>query len=486
MNITRYRSIILKLAGLLLAAAVLGAACGAAGTSGRSESSGKAPASPVVYDPRVSYAPLVEKLSGSVVNIFTTQKIKVQGMFPFFNFGDRNDPFEQFFRPFRRQQEPREIEQHSLGSGFIISRNGQVVTNHHVVAKANEIKVRLADGSELDAEVVGSDERTDVALIQLKNAKDLKPAVIGSSDKLKVGDVVVAIGNPFGLGNTVTTGIVSAKGRVIGAGPYDDFIQTDASINPGNSGGPLFNLQGEVVGINTAIVRHGQGIGFAIPVDMANRVIEDLLSKGRVIRGWLGVGIQSMDDTMAGMFGLKESSGALINQVFEDSPAQKAGLKSGDVIVSVQGEKIKDARDLAATVATRKPGSEVKVKIIREGSKKTLKVIIGEMEDDIAAVKPAVSQKESNAAAKLGLQVRNPTAADRMPGERGVIVTRVDVSGPAAQMIRSGDIILEVNRNSVDSVDAFMKQMGRAGSGDDVLFKVRRKDSVMYIAVRVP
>jgi len=275
-------------------------------------------------------------MSPIVVNISTTKTFKMEGRsrsprgnsHPFERFFGEDD----FFRRFFEEMPERELKQRSLGSGFIISPDGYIFTNNHVVEKADKIKVKLSNGKEYDAAVKGRDPRTDIALIKINPEGSLPAAKIGDSDKLRVGDWVVAIGNPFGLDHTVTVGIVSAKGRVIGAGPYDNFIQTDASINPGNSGGPLINLAGEVVGINTAIVAHGQGIGFAIPVNMAKEILNDLKSKGKVTRGWLGVSVQDITDDIAKGLKLKDQAGALVTEVFEGDPADKAGIKQGDII----------------------------------------------------------------------------------------------------------------------------------------------------------
>jgi serine protease Do len=306
----------------------------------------------------------VKRVKPSVVNISTTTLVKGPDLYDRF-FGQAN-PFrdffgEDFYERFFGDMPQREFKQRSLGSGFIIDRDGYILTNNHVVEKAQSIKVRLSDEKEYDAKVVGRDPKTDIALIKINTRQNLPVAPLGDSDSLEVGDWLIAIGNPFGLEHTVTAGIVSAKGRVIGAGPYDDFIQTDASINPGNSGGPLFNLNGEVVGINTAIVSGGQGIGFAIPINVAKELLPQLKTKGRVVRGWLGVMIQKVTPEIAKGFGLKESEGALVSDVMEGSPAEKAGIKRGDVIVSYNGKRIKEMDQLPKLVGTTEVGKKVKV-----------------------------------------------------------------------------------------------------------------------------
>jgi serine protease Do len=326
-----------------------------------------------------SFSELVKHAAPSIVNISTTTVIKGPDLRDRF-FGPSN-PFgdffgDDFFGKFFGDTPRREFKQRSLGSGFVIDKEGFILTNNHVIEKAQSIKVKLSDEKEYDAEVVGKDAKTDIALIKINAKHDLPIANLGDSDKLEVGDWVMAVGNPFGLEHTVTAGIVSAKGRVIGAGPYDDFIQTDASINPGNSGGPLFNLKGEVVGINTAIISGGQGIGFAIPINIAKDMLSQLKSKGKVVRGWLGVIIQRVTPDIAKSFGLKESEGALVSDIMEQSPAEKAGIKTGDVIISYNGKKIKDMDTLPRLVGSTEIGKKVKVGIIRDGKQIETEVVI--------------------------------------------------------------------------------------------------------------
>ncbi|MBZ0252997.1 MAG: trypsin-like peptidase domain-containing protein [Candidatus Methylomirabilis sp.] len=296
-----------------------------------------------------SFAALAKSLSPCVVNIATTKEIKARTRvrrFPGGPSGPGGESFEDFFEQFNRffgEQAPHAFRQNALGTGFIISKDGYIITNNHVVDGADDIKVVLNDKQEYPAKLIGTDPKTDVALIKIEANGDLPVAVLGESADLEIGEWVVAIGNPFGLGHTVTAGIISAKGRVIGAGPYDDFIQTDASINPGNSGGPLFNLRGEVVGINTAIIQNAQGIGFATPIDLAKNVVEQLKDNGKVVRGWLGVAIQDIDPDTKQFFGVDEAEGALVTQVMDDSPAAKAGIERDDVIVKFDGRKISGA-----------------------------------------------------------------------------------------------------------------------------------------------
>jgi serine protease Do len=324
----------------------------------------------------------VKQLKPAVVNIYTTQVIKPRGRSsrmprdPFFEeFFGGLDPFERFFGI------PRgEFKTRSLGSGFLIRSDGYIITNHHVVANASEIKVKLADERSYNAVVVGSDPKTDVALLKVQPRGKLPAVYLGNSDKLEVGDWVVAIGNPFGLGHTVTAGIISGKDRVIGHGPYDDFLQTDASINPGNSGGPLFDAAGNVVGINTAIVARGSGIGFAVPINLAKEFLPQLHANGKVRRGWLGVGIQDLSEELAEKFGVKNRRGVLVSQVFEGSPAEKAGLKVGDVVLALNDRRVEQTRELSRAVAALAPGSRASLKILRKGRRWTIRVKLAERE----------------------------------------------------------------------------------------------------------
>jgi serine protease Do len=328
-----------------------------------------------------SFAAIVAQAKPAVVNIATTQTLKTPERQPFFGpspFGE-NNPFEDFFRHFFPDT-PKTFKRQSLGSGFVIDPQGIIVTNHHVIGQADEIVVRL-EKEEFKAQVLGSDPATDLALLKIKPDKKLTTLSFADSSQLQVGDWVIAIGNPFGLSQTVTAGIVSATGRVIGQGPYDDFIQTDASINPGNSGGPLLNLQGEVIGINTAIFSQtggNIGIGFATPSNLAHSITEELRANGKIVRGWLGVAIQDLNEELAKAFGLSEMQGALVADLQEGAPADKAGFKRGDVIVSFRGKSVKSAHDLSREVAATHPGVEAEVEIIRKGKKHTLTVEIGE------------------------------------------------------------------------------------------------------------
>ena len=402
-----------------------------------------------------------------------------------FPFGGE-DPFQEFFdRFFGEQRRPR--HRPSLGTGFIINTNGYIVTNNHVVEDADEITVTLASKEEFEATLIGRDPKTDLALLRVNSPLPLPTVPFGNSENLEVGEWVLAIGNPFGLGHTVTAGIVSAKGRIIGAGPYDDFIQTDASINPGNSGGPLFNMRGEVIGINTAIMRSGQGIGFAIPINMAKNVLSQLHNKGNVTRGWLGVAIQSISPEMLNAFQLDDANGALVSGIVTDAPADKAGLQQGDVIVGFHGSKVDDSSALPGLVAVVAPGTTVEVEIIRDGERMTIPVTLGELEDDDAA--RIASLEPSGVEELLGIQVEAITddmARElRTHDERGVVVTDVADQSPAATAgIQPGDIIREVNRRTVENLDAYEDATAALEEDEPVLLLLERRGNHLYVALR--
>ncbi|HTZ19075.1 MAG TPA: Do family serine endopeptidase [Dissulfurispiraceae bacterium] len=325
-----------------------------------------------------SFADLAEKVKPAVVNISTTTTVKIPGN-PFSQLFGPNDkgPFEDFLKKHFGDVPDREMKQSSLGSGFIIDKDGFIITNNHVVEGADEIKVRLVDGREFRARVIGRDPKTDLALIKISSIfKELPVLPLGDSDKIRVGDWVLAVGNPFGLENTVTQGILSARGRELGGGPFDSFLQTDAPINPGNSGGPLVNLKGEVIGINTAIIAAGQGIGFAIPSNVAKKIIPELKEKGKIVRGWIGVSIQTLTPEIAEKLGIKETDGVLVADVVKGGPAESAGIRRGDVIVMFQDKLIKKASDLSLAVADATPGKEAPIKVLRARKEITLTVKI--------------------------------------------------------------------------------------------------------------
>lgn len=443
---------------------------------------------PIIQAP--NFADLAEHLRPSVVNISTTQVVKGQRRtmprFPFPSpFGGERDPFEEFFeRFFGGEGQQREFRRRSLGSGFIINKEGYIVTNNHVVENATDIKVSLTDKDEYDAKVIGRDPKTDVALIKIDTRKDLPAAALGDSSQLRVGEWVMAIGNPFGLDHTVTAGIVSAKGRIIGAGAYDDFIQTDASINPGNSGGPLFNMNGEVIGINTAIVATGQGIGFAIPINMAKELLVPLREKGRVVRGWLGVQVQRVTPELAKSFGLERDRGALVADVMPDTPAERAGLERGDIIVEFNDRKIEEMTDLPRIVATTPPGVEVPVKLMRKGQEKVVQVKIAELKEEQVAAAGGTLEES------LGMTVQEltPEIAQNLgvTDTKGVVVSNVDEGSPADEAgIRRGDVILEVNQRKVESLKDYRAAIGRVSGADSLLLLLRRGNNVLYVALKM-
>ncbi|MFH1491395.1 MAG: DegQ family serine endoprotease [Pseudomonadota bacterium] len=447
-------------------------------------SSSEARTEALMKAPPGSFAHLAKNASQSVVNIYTVKVIKERGRarIPF----APSDPMRDFFERFFRDQMPKDYKQRSLGSGFVIDEKGYIVTNNHVVEKSDEIKVRLSDEREFSARIIGRDPKTDLALIKIDADGPLTPLLLGDSDKLDVGDWVVAIGNPFGLGNTVTAGIVSAKYRQIGAGTYDNFIQTDASINPGNSGGPLLNMAGEVIGINTAIFSSGGGsvgIGFAIPVNMAKDLLPQL-KKGRVVRGWLGVMIQDISKELKEKLRLADEKGALVADVKGGGPADKAGIKRGDVIVSFDGKEIHESNDLPYLVASTPVGKTVRVMVLRKGRKTDIEVKIGELEEEEEA--PEVEEPE----AQLGLTVQEitPEIAGQfgLSEKSGLVVMGVESGSPAAEAGMSpGDIILEMDQEPLKDLSEFNKKIKEYKKGDTVLLLVERRGSTVYLTLKV-
>ena len=423
-----------------------------------------------------NFTALAKALKPAVVNISTKQ----QELRP-----SEDNPmefFERFFGPGqRRRRRPGQ------GSGFIISEDGYIVTNYHVIEDAAEIQVTLTTRQQFAAKLIGGDAKTDLALLKIEADETLPTVPSGDSDNLEVGEWVMAIGNPFGLGHTVTTGIVSAKGRTIGAGPYDDFIQTDASINPGNSGGPLFNMRGEVIGINTAIVPQGQGIGFAIPSNMALNILQQLSGEGKVTRGWLGVAIQELSPELMQAFKLPNSDGALIAEVMADSPADKAGLKRGDIIVGFNGDKVRDSSELPRLVATLPPGTAATVEILREGNTLTVPVVLGTLQEDGAQAEAKV--KPSEVEASLGLRVEpiTPDIASSLKLEDtdGVVIAGVESGGPAAEAgLRRGDVVREINRAPIRDLDDYEAATTNLKTDSAVLILVQRRGNNHYVAIK--
>ena len=432
------------------------------------------------------FSALASQVRPGVVNIRTVKTIKGGG--PVFRhfFGDR-DPFRDFFGPFMDQDPHREFKQPSLGSGFVIDREGYIVTNNHVVEDADNIKVRLANEKEYEARIVGRDPNTDLALIKIDDADDLVPLSLGDSDALKVGTWVMAVGSPFGLEQTVTAGIVSAKGRIIGSGPYDDFIQTDASINPGNSGGPLINLSGEVVGINTAIVASGQGIGFAIPINLAKGIIAQLKESGTVTRGWLGVGIQNLTPELAAYYGVEEAKGVLVVKVYPDDPADKAGIRENDIIVAVGDKPVEDSRELSRLIAALPVGEKVKVRLIRDGKAKTVRVTLAKREDEKIAMREGPEGADGD---RLGMRLGTVDEATARrfgfePVEPGALVTAVDPDGKAAKAgIRPGDLIKELNHKAVDSPGGFAEAVEKLDPNAPLELLIKRPGAG-YVALKI-
>ncbi|MCK9276076.1 MAG: DegQ family serine endoprotease [Syntrophales bacterium] len=433
-----------------------------------------------------SFADLAEKLKPSVVNISTT-KIVAGGQY--FSSPFKGSPFERFFggddffRRFFGDMPGREYRQRSLGSGFIISKDGYIFTNNHVIEKADEIMVKLSTGKEYKAKVKGTDKNTDIALLKIDPDGDLPVAALGNSSDLRVGEWVIAIGNPFGLSQTVTAGIVSATGRVIGAGPYDDFIQTDASINPGNSGGPLFNLAGEVVGINTAIIAQGQGIGFATPVDVAKSVLPDLKKEGKVTRGWLGVSVQDVSEDIAESLDLQKKVGVLVADAFEGDPAAKAGIKSGDIIISVNGKEVKDTHELLKIVAAIPVGKEVPVEVIRDGDKRRFSVTVTARPEKDVIARGGDSKKWFG----MTVQEINPEISEHfgLSETSGVIVSEVDPGSPASQAgVQSGDIILQVNKIRINSLKEYSKTLSNINPEKGALFLIERENSRFFVVLK--
>jgi serine protease Do len=434
------------------------------------------PGAPV---PAPNWVELARALKPAVVNISTKRTEEgVQFQSPFGN----DDPFQQFFKQFGGQGK-RTVR--SLGSGFIINSAGYIVTNNHVVEGATEIRVKIDDGRELPGKVVGRDPRTDLALLKV-DATGLPVIPLGDSSQLQVGEQVMAIGNPFGLERTVTTGIVSAKGRVIGQGPYDDFIQTDASINPGNSGGPLINSRGQAVGINAAIFSQNGGsvgIGFAIPINQAKSVVTELAASGKVTRGWLGVTIQSLTPELAKGFKVPEGAGALVAAVQEGSPAAKAGIKAGDVITEFDGHKVSRSADLPKLVANTAPGRQVPLTVVREGKVVPFSIKVAQLEEPSQSV---VAQNEDKQPLGLTVETLTPQLARELglAETRGVVVRGVRDSSPAESAgIRPGDVIAEVDHQSVANVADMKRVLGRHAKGAPVVMMLHRDGGSLYVAM---
>lgn len=454
-----------------------------------------------------SFADLAEKLLPTVVNISSTQKIENTEIFPEMPSFPPGSPFEDFFEEFMDRHDGGipSIPPASLGSGFVIdAEKGYIVTNGHVVKDADEVRVTLHDDTILEAEVIGRDEKTDLAVIKITTDHDLKAAAFGDSSQMRVGDWVVAIGNPFGLGGTVTAGIVSAQQRDINAGPYDDFIQTDASINRGNSGGPMFNLKGEVIGINTAIFSPSGGsvgIGFAIPANLAQPIIDQLTKYGRTRRGWMGVRIQSVTDEIAESLGLDKSTGALIAAITPTGPSEKAGLKPGDIILNFDGREVHEMRELPRIVAETEIDSEINVTYWRDGKEHKTTIIIGELEkaeesgiiNNETITSSNDTQTDDVKLNELGLTVKSLSPVDRekygiSESTNGVLITKVTNNSEAAEKgLGAGEVILEVNQKPVTKISDLRAAISNAKKSKrhSVLLLVSRDDDVRFVALRI-
>ena len=447
----------------------------------------------VTDPPKNHFVPIVKAASPAVVNISTTRIIKPKK-------GQVPSPFsdDPFFKHFfgdefsRRFNSPRKRQENALGSGVIVDPNGYIITNNHVVAKADKIKVVLSDEREFDGEVIGTDPKTDLAVIKIK-AKNLPALAWGNSDQLEVGEYVLAIGNPFGLSQTITMGIVSAVGRAnVGIADYEDFIQTDAAINPGNSGGALVNVKGELIGINTAIFsRSGgyMGIGFAVPSNMAKAVMNSLVKTGKVTRGWLGVSIQKVTKELAKQFDLPEAKGALIGEVMDNTPAEKAGIEAGDVIIRFNNQDVDSPTTLRNIVAATEVGKKVKVVVIRDSKKKTLTVKTGEQPKDLAKARMGDSNNETSSSVLAGLEVRGvtPSIARELgiKGTAGVVVSSVEPGSSAQQAgVRQGDVIIGINRKAVNSVADFRAITNKINKKENILLRIKRRGGKVFIIIK--
>ncbi len=435
-----------------------------------------------------AFVEVAKKVQPAVVNITTEKTVTLH---PWDRFGEdffKGSPFEDFFKGFgfspREKEREYRQKQRSGGSGVIVDKEGYILTNNHVVEGTDKVKVRLNDGREFTATLKGQDRRTDLAVLHIKS-KDLPVAALGDSDKLEVGEWAIAIGSPFGLEHTVTVGVISAKGRSgLGTGTYEDFIQTDASINPGNSGGPLINIDGEVVGINAMIIQPGTGIGFAIPINMAKQILNDLIKEGKVVRPWLGISVQDITPEMMEHFKLKEKEGVLVGQVYPGTGAEKAGLASGDIIRSVDDKPVKNVSELVREILKKKVGQKVKLNILRNEKPMTLEVATSTQPDKAELAKEGESEE------RLGARVQELTpqvaARYRISGvKRGVVVIDVEDGGLAAEVgIQEGDVILEINRKKIDSMKAFDRALKDANLEKGILFHIHRKGSSFYLTYK--
>ncbi|MCH7519090.1 MAG: DegQ family serine endoprotease [Candidatus Dadabacteria bacterium] len=435
-----------------------------------------------------SLSPLVKQLSPSVVNISTTSVSKGGSQFFKSPFGGRGEePFDDFFKKFFGDSPQKEFKRRGLGSGFIFSEDGYIITNNHVVERATDIKVILQNGDSYVAQIIGTDPKTDLALLKIKPKTKLPAVRFGNSDRLEIGDWVLAIGNPFGLGHTVTVGIISAKGRSLGLGSYDDFLQTDAAINPGNSGGPLFNFKGEVIGVNSAIIAGGQGIGFAIPINMTKNVVSQLRNGGKVVRGWIGVYVQRVTPDIAESLDLDDNNGALVADVTAGGPAEKAGVKRGDIIIELNGNKIDEMPELPKLVASYAPGTKTKLKVIRNGKEKDLSIKLEELPDQVAQTSRQSPKHEIEQNLGLIVQEITPEVKRRLDIEysSGVVITDVRSNSLASEAgLLRADVILEINKKQIANLDNYRKEIDSVEEGQNILFLVKRGSNTIYVALK--
>jgi len=438
-----------------------------------------------------AFVQVAQSVRPAVVNIATTQRPRPQEgrrapqLPPSFRGPFRDFFGEDFFERFFGDQ--RQRERRSLGSGVIVDKRGYILTNNHVIEQADQIEVRLSDKRKFTATVIGKDPKTDLAVVKIDAPGDLPVAKLGDSARIRIGEWAIAIGNPFGLDQTVTVGVISAVGRSdVGITTYEDFIQTDASINPGNSGGPLLNLNGEVIGINTAIVATGQGIGFAIPINMAGEIKDRLIAQGKVVRAWLGVGIQELTEELSAQFGVKPEDGVLVGNVMSDGPAERGGVKPGDIIQEFNGTKITGVHQLQREVAGSPVGSQARMTVLREKQPQRLTITLGEQPADLTAAGPG--PVPADAADRFGLTVQDLTPElrnqFRLNNVDGVVVASVDETGPAARAgVRPGDVITEANREPVKTTRDFNRIVGQMRRGTNLLLLVRRDNTSRFVVL---
>ncbi|HWR59357.1 MAG TPA: DegQ family serine endoprotease [Thermodesulfovibrionales bacterium] len=434
-----------------------------------------------------AFSEIASAVSPAVVNISTTKVVRRETT-PF-----SEDPFFDLFRPFHEFGLPKKWKEQSLGSGVVVSKDGYIITNNHVIEQSEDIRVILYDKRSFKGKVVGSDPKTDLAVVKI-SSDNLPTVPWGDSDRLQVGEFVLAIGNPFGLSHTVTMGIISAVGRAnVGIADYEDFIQTDAAINPGNSGGPLVNTKGELIGINTAIFsRSGgyQGIGFAVPSNMVKLVMDQLMKQGKIVRGWLGVTIQDITPELSQKFGLKDSKGALVGDIAKDSPAEKAGIMRGDVILEFNGKEIKSVGSLRNLVSQSKVGSQVKLRILRNGKEREVSAAIAELPKEVGGVPTGPSPDVIQRNAFSGISVMDLTKEIARQlgigsGEKGVVVVRVEPGSTADEAgLKKGDVILEIDRKRITGIGDYNKMASARESGDTALFFVNRGGRRFYITIK--